>query len=488
MEILDLRYFIKKLFIKIFGFLLYFSLFSLSLFLFFSAPVLAAEDRDWVPEIRIFGAHNLNLEKKFAISKHGFNGVYSLAIVDLGGDGVNEIVVGAPAGELPEVSIYREDGSLINKFMAYGENFRGGVNVTAGDLDNDGKDEIITGAGPGGGPHIRVFDGFGNPKINNSFFAFDKNLKTGVRVGVGDVDGDGQAEIIAGSGPEQKSQVKVFKKNGEFLFLFNPEGINEWSGINIASGDIDGDKKDEIIIAPGWGSSSEIQIWKGDIFFKKFLAYGDNFRGGVNLAVADLENDGCDEIIVGAGFTGGPHIKIFDANGNNKISNNFFSYDRGFRGGTLVGLAKFSGGSKKIITLQHKTLASGNKEFYKYLDIDISEQKLKFYENDFEIGEHVISSGMASMPTPLGSFRIMSKSIVAYSRTYDLYMPHFMQFTKSGAGIHGLPYWKTSKGIIYEGVNHLGFRVSHGCVRLPLKAAEKIYAWADLNTSVIVHP
>jgi lipoprotein-anchoring transpeptidase ErfK/SrfK len=466
--------------------IMFFALSGAGIFLFWPISVTGAVE--WQPEIRIFNNQNLSLEKSFAISEHGYNGVYSLAIIDLGGDGVNEIVVGAPAGERPEVKIYREDGSLINKFLAYGENFRGGVNVAVGDLDNDGKEEIITGAGFGGGPHIRVFDGFGNQKINEGFFAFDKNLRSGVRVAAGDTNGDGREEIIAGSGVDQKPQIKVFKNNGEFLFEINPDGINDWSGVNVASGDLDGDKVDEIIVGPGWGSNSEIKIWKGEKLVNKFLAYGENFRGGINLAAGDLENDGRAEIMVGAGFTGGPHVKIFDANGNNKISTDFFTYERGFRGGTLVGLAKFSDGKNKIISLQHKTIASGDKDFYKYLNIDISKQRMKFYENNFELGEHIISSGTQRMPTPLGTFKIFKKAVVAYSASYNLYMPHFMQFTKSGAAVHGLPYWQTAKGIVYEGVNHLGFRVSHGCVRLPLKAAEKIYGWADLNTSVVVHP
>lgn len=455
-------------------------------FFFFLLPLFVSA-KEWKPEIRIFDAQNLNLDKSFNISEHGFNGVYSLAIADLGGDGVDEIIVGAPAGEKPLVKIYRSNGSLINEFLAYGESFRGGINVAAGDLDNDGREEIITGAGVGGGSHIRVFDGFGKSKINSGFFAFDKNLRNGVKVAVGDINGDGEKEIIAGSSSNQKPQIKIFKRNGEFLFEVYPENINEWSGINIASGDVDGDKIDEIVIAPGWGSDSLIQIWKKDKLFKNFSAYGANFRGGVNIAVADLEDDGKNEILVGAGFTGGPHVKIFDADGNNKISTGFFTYDAGFRGGTLVGLARFNESKKKIISLQHKTLASGDKDLYKYLDIDISEQKLKFYENDFELGEHIISSGMPRMPTPLGTFKILKKEVVAYSSRYNLYMPHFMQFTKSGAGVHGLPYWKTAHGIVYEGVHHLGLRVSHGCVRLPLKAAEKIFQWADLNTVVIVH-
>ena len=131
---------------------------------------------------------------------------------------------------------------------------------------------------------------------------------------------------------------------------------------------------------------------------------------------------------------------------------------------------------------------SGRQDLYKYFEIDISEQNLKFFENGFNLGSYLVSTGTVALPTPLGAFKIMSKSELAYSRAYSLYMPNFMQFTPQGAGIHGLPFWKYANGkIVYEGANHLGKRVSHGCVRLSLDAAQKVFSWADVGTAVIIH-
>ena len=59
---------------------------------------------------------------------------------------------------------------------------------------------IIAGAGPGGGPHILVFDGLPGPPTH-SFFAFDPAFTGGVRVALGDVTGDGVPDIVAGAGP-----------------------------------------------------------------------------------------------------------------------------------------------------------------------------------------------------------------------------------------------------------------------------------------------
>ena len=72
---------------------------------------------------------------------------------------LNETVLATAAGPGggPHVRTFRADGTPVASFFAYDAGFRGGVNVALGDLDGDLDDEIITGAGPGGGPHVRVF-------------------------------------------------------------------------------------------------------------------------------------------------------------------------------------------------------------------------------------------------------------------------------------------------------------------------------------------
>src|SRR5262249_31581379 len=90
----------------------------------------------------------------------------SVAIGDVDGDGVAELITGTGYGTMADVRVWRYTGGLtrIAEFVAYDAAFRGGVFWAAGDLDGDGIAEIVTGAGPGGGPHVRVFDlvGTGN--------------------------------------------------------------------------------------------------------------------------------------------------------------------------------------------------------------------------------------------------------------------------------------------------------------------------------------
>ena len=80
--------------------------------------------------------------------------------------------------------------------------------MACGDLDGDGLDEMVTGAGPGGifNSHVRAFSFDGSataPLPGISFFAFnDEGYRYGVRVGAADMDGDGAHEILAGPGPD----------------------------------------------------------------------------------------------------------------------------------------------------------------------------------------------------------------------------------------------------------------------------------------------
>jgi len=131
------------------------------------------------------------------------------------------------------------------------------------------------------------------------------------------------------------------------------------------------------------------------------------------------------------------------------------------------------------------TLPIFNQIGIKKIVITLSSQNLKCYEGADIVCDFPISSGLPSLPTPTGNFKIENKRTVAYSAPYDLYMNWWMAFTPNEAyGIHELPYWKYSWGTVTEGANHLGTQVSHGCVRLGIGPAKQVYDWAPLGTPV----
>ena len=121
----------------------------------------------------------------------------------------------------------------------------------------------------------------------------------------------------------------------------------------------------------------------------------------------------------------------------------------------------------------------------KLIDVNLKSQVMTIFENGKVLDAFLVSSGKRGMDTPEGSFQIQNKSPRPWSKTYGLYMPYWMAIVPSGKfGIHELPEWP---GGYKEGANHLGIPVSHGCVRLGVGSAERVYSWAEIGTSVIVH-
>jgi len=276
--------------------------------------------------------------KEFLAYGDNFTGGASVTSADVNGDGQTEIITGAGPGGGPHIRIFNHNGELLGQFFAFAESFRGGVNLTAADLNQDGKDEIIVGSG--NTPEVRIFDNQG--KMIFSFFAYDKRIKIGVNVAAGDVDGDGKNEIVTGAGLGGGPQVRIFKANGTVVGQFFAYDPRFRGGVSVAVADINGGTRssgDEIVTAPGKGGGPQVKIFdnRGNTL-GQFFAYNDNFRGGVNIATADIDNDGLAEIISGAGPGGAPHVRIFKANG--AIIGSFYAYEESFSGGVNVGAIK----------------------------------------------------------------------------------------------------------------------------------------------------
>ena len=108
----------------------------------------------------------------------------------------NIIVTGADAGGGPHVRVFdAQSGLEWLSIVPYHPSFLGGVRVATGDVNGDGVQDIVTTPGAGGGPHVMVFDGRTGGAIA-SFLAYDPGFTGGLFVAAGDVNGDGRADII----------------------------------------------------------------------------------------------------------------------------------------------------------------------------------------------------------------------------------------------------------------------------------------------------
>lgn len=256
-----------------------------------------------------------------------------------GKDDINEIIIGAGKGDLPYVKIYKKSTKkLLRKFLAYGEDFMGGVRIATGDLDGDGIDEIITAAGPGGGPHIRVFDNRGNV-IYSDLHAFrEEKVNTGADIDAGDVDGDGRDEIIASLGPGSVPKVAIINENGKKVKDFLVYDKYFQGGVRVAAGDIDRDGEEEIITGAGPGGGPHIRVFEanGEPRGIDFFPFHVDFRGGVDVGSIDYDNDGKDEIITSQASEGQAWVKIYRYNDKKTVYANFLAYPKYFEGGTSV--------------------------------------------------------------------------------------------------------------------------------------------------------
>lgn len=137
--------------------------------------------------------------RTFTASTFAATDALRVAVGDVDGDNKGEILMATGKGSAPKVAVYDDNGTYLLEFAPYAATFTGGVYVAAGDVDGDGVDEMVTGTGDGGGPHVRIFTRIGADR--GSFFAYDATSRRGVRVAVADVDRDGVAEILAAPGP-----------------------------------------------------------------------------------------------------------------------------------------------------------------------------------------------------------------------------------------------------------------------------------------------
>jgi hypothetical protein len=166
----------------------------------------------------------------------GFAGGVWVAAADVTGDGLADIVVGAGAGGGPHVQVFDgRDLTIVRDFFAYDPSFAGGVHVAAGDLDGDGRAEVIVGAGAGGGPRVQAFDGSAvaaaPPEPMADFLAGPADDRGGARVAVKPAAGDRPAAVVVGSG--DRGEVRAYR-------LDPPAEPAELFDLDVFAGDLSG--------------------------------------------------------------------------------------------------------------------------------------------------------------------------------------------------------------------------------------------------------
>ena len=161
------------------------------------------------------------------------------------------IVVGIDSGGGPYVTMWDRNGSGRGGFLPYFDFSVGGIHVASGDIDGDGRDELVTVPGRGGRGEIRAFDASGE-RVGPT--ALSTTSGCGSRIAVGDVNGDDKADFVAGL-ERCSPNIQVFDggsgKRLAFFGAFAASGGDH--GIRVVAGDVTGDGHAEVITGAGPG-------------------------------------------------------------------------------------------------------------------------------------------------------------------------------------------------------------------------------------------
>ena len=233
-----------------------------------------------------------------------------LAVADLNQDGYGEIIFGVKNTEENDegggIYIFNHDGThfTTNPFKSFSVGERGDGGITIADINKDGNLDILLITKKNTNGRIYAIDKDGNDSFSDGWddsylpiilsnSSSDKHIIP--RISVGDLDGDGNLEIVFGS----KNNLYVLDKGGNVLEDFPIEVGNIMDTTPILA-DIDGDSTIEIVVNVTVGYDNFIKVFKFDGSICEGWTiqseYGNPFIG--SPAIGDIDGDGLNEVII----------------------------------------------------------------------------------------------------------------------------------------------------------------------------------------------
>ena len=309
-------------------------------------------------EVSVYDAGTNALLTTITPFGRGYTGGVRVATGDLTGDGIDDVAVATATGR-PEVKVFDgATGKLIADFYDFSQTARAGSYIAIGDVTGDGRADLVAGAGEGLRSQVKVFRGqdltpaaggvVTAPPAATNFFAYDANFTGGVRVAVGDVNGDHIGDIITAPGAGAPPVVKVFTTTAAWgdtaysryhstVTTMVVGGSGDTGGVFVAAADDDGDGKADIAVGLAVGGEACVTVYKGNQPHTKLLtAFGftPTAPGGVPVAMKDPGGDGRVDVLVGGG-AGVSQVRVLGPHGG--LARSFMAFTPEYQGGVFVG-------------------------------------------------------------------------------------------------------------------------------------------------------
>jgi hypothetical protein len=244
----------------------------------------------------------------------------------------------------PRVVVYGDDeGTVVQAFHAYNRDLhRSGIRVSVADLNGDGMPEVVTINGGRGHARLKVFDGRDtNPLLVVDGFG-QKVTEWGYFVAAADLTADGRALVAIAPDAGGPPAVEVYDlAAGKLLGTVQPFPREFDGGVRLAWGDVNGDGTPDLVTASGPGKiASAVRVYDGTNLTRvlgEFLGVDDKYTGGLWVAAADLTRGNRAEIVVGLDAGHRPLVRVFDGT-KGKLVTELQPFPDSFRGGVRVAI------------------------------------------------------------------------------------------------------------------------------------------------------
>ena len=286
----------------------------------------------------------------FAFSS-SFTGGVRVALADINGDLVDEIITGAGPGGGPQVNIYQINAAsgqvtMIQSFFAFNDpTFTGGVYVAAGRVDADPYEDLVVGAGAGGGPRVTVYGGTASGAVNtqqpvSDFFAYSTAFTGGVVVATANRDASlFIKEVVTAPASNGGYNIKSFNCNGtgnaptlvENFFAFNDS--TSIGGLSLAVGGFDSGFIEDLLVGTTGG---QFGVILNDAYSGMVIRPFAGFTGAVRAGIT-LDSMGMNYAAAAAGPGGGPVVAVYSVGASSLTqTDRLFMLNPAFTGGLFM--------------------------------------------------------------------------------------------------------------------------------------------------------